>query len=393
LQVKAINDPDKLSCYADAWNRLALEAPQRLPTLSYAWVASFFDCMLLPGESWLSLMALEGERLVGALPVVISPHRVLGLSRPQIRTPCNDHSFSVDCLAARGREQEVVHLLLSSLLKIQPNIYGFSLNRLPDDSPTLSILRKGLAKAAVVREFNGFGCYLKVEGSLEDFRKGLSRNFTRNLNKARNKLGRLAETQTIVLTGSDSGEGQIMRFMKVEGSGWKGKTGTAIERSPALISFYSTLTSRLSRLGWLEWYFLTSGDRTIAGLLCIRMGRTLVLLKIGYEEEFAHCSPGNMLMEKVIERAFRKQDTDEINCLTDMAWLNNWPMKKKPHYNFWIYPSRPLPWIFGAMWQRTKIGLKRFSSVPPVYSRVRGLVRGEKRRAAKGNAERQTDES
>jgi len=35
-----------------------------------------------------------------------------------------------------------------------------------------------------------------------------------------------------------------------------------------------------------------------------RIGRTLVLLKIAYREEYAACGPGNVLLARTIERAF-----------------------------------------------------------------------------------------
>ncbi|RJR35886.1 MAG: GNAT family N-acetyltransferase [Desulfobacteraceae bacterium] len=377
LQVLAIDDLQDLSFYADEWNRLAIGAPQRIPTLSHAWAASFFESMLLPGESWVTLMALEGKMLIGVLPVVISPNRILGLSRPRIRTPYNDHSFSVDFLAAGGREQEVLPLLMASLIEWEPKLYMLSLNRLPENSPTLPVSKSGMAKTTVVHEFNGFGSYLKIKDSFESYRMGLSRDITDTLKRRGKRLARLGQVHTAVIRGGPgTGESEIARFMKLEKSGWKGRSGSAIELSPVLVSFYSALVSRLGRLGWLEWYFLTVGDRTIAGQLSIRMGRTLLLLKTGYDEQFAEFSPGNLLFEKIIERAFREEDTDEINCLSEIAWNDKWAMQKRPHYNIWIYPRRPLPWLFGAIRQKTRIGLKGLPAIPGAYRRIRELVKG-----------------
>ncbi len=334
----------------------------------------FIENLLLPDESWRCILAFENDILVGILPVVIARNTILGFSRSRIRTPHNKHSFSVDFLAARGREQVILPYLLSSLMTAQPDAYEFCLNRLPDNSPTLSILKNGCANTITVSEFDGYGSYLKIEGSLEDYRKSLSKNFLRNLVKARNKLARLAEVKTIILTGPEASEADIGRFLNVEGSGWKGKAGTAIQLSPTLVSYYTALTTRLGRLGRLEWHFLTAGERTIAGQLGIRMGRTLLILKIGYDEEFAFCAPGNMLFDKIVERAFHEGDTDEINCITDMPWHDNWGMSKRPHYNLWIYPRQPLPWILGAMRLRVKIGLRRLPGVQSMYRRLRILI-------------------
>ncbi len=373
MHIEKIHDLNQLSSYSDSWNKLAFNAPQKLPTLSYAWVASFYEHMLLPGESWLCLMAMKGEELVGVLPVVISPHRVFGLKRPHLRTPHNSHTFSVDFLVAGGMEHEVLPELLESLLQLQPNAFGFFLDRLTGDSPTLSILRSGWKNATILKEFNGFGSYLKIMGSFEEYRKRLDHKFTKNLTRRRKKLSCSAEIQTEILSGPDAGKNQLARFMKVESSGWKGRAGTAIELSPPLVSFYSTLTSRLSRLGWLEWHFLSVGDKTVAGSLAVKMGRTLVGLKIGYDEEFSTYSPGHLLIEQLIERAYREQDIDEINAVTDMAWNAVWGMDKRPHFNLCIYPNHPLSFIFGAMRHRGKLGLKRLPAVPSIVRNLRSL--------------------
>ncbi|PKN64377.1 MAG: hypothetical protein CVU57_15010 [Deltaproteobacteria bacterium HGW-Deltaproteobacteria-15] len=373
MHIEKIDDFNHLSSYSDSWNKLAFDAPQKLPTLSYAWVASFYEHMLLPGESWLCLMAMEGEELVGVLPVVISPHRVFGLKRPNIMAPHNSHTFSVDFLAAGGIEHQVLPALLDSLLQLQPNAFGFFLDRLTENSPTLSVLKSELKHATIVKEFNGFGSYLKIAGSFEDYRNRLDRKFTKNLTRRRKKLSCSTEICTENLSGPDANKNHLARFMKLESSGWKGRSGTAIELSPPLVSFYSTLISRLSRLGWLEWHFLSTGDRTVAGSLAVKMDRTLVGLKIGYDEEFSTYSPGHLLIEQLIERAFREQDIDEINAVTDMAWNAVWGMDKRPHFNLCIYPNHPLSFIFGAMRHRGKLGLKRLPAVPSIVRNLRSL--------------------
>ena len=108
------------------------------------------------------------------------------------------------------------------------------------------------------------------------------------------------------------------------------------------------------------------------------MGTTLIVMKIGYDESYAWCSPGNYLFERTVERAFASGDTTEINCLTDMPWHRNWKMKQRDHYNLWIYPRRPIPLIFGALGRRLKNGLRKAPGLRPLYHGLRGLAKGER---------------
>jgi CelD/BcsL family acetyltransferase involved in cellulose biosynthesis len=374
LRIEVIDSLSALEPYRSTWDCLALEAPQKFPTLSHAWVVSYLENFLAPEETWRCILAFDDDHLVGLLPVIITPYRIAGLSRPRLSTPHDEHTSSIDFLAAVGRENEVIPLLLSTLLNDHKSSFEFSLTRLPDNSPTLTALAGNTKGTSLVQDFNGYVSYIKIEGTFDDFKKRLSHNFSRNLTKAHNKLAKLANVKTVFLTGAEATEKDLPRLMKVEASGWKKKEGTAIELSPALVSFYAALAKRFSDLGWLEWHFLECDGRVIAGQMGIKMGRVLTLTKIGYDEEFSYCSPGNILFESVVERAFSSGDTDEINCITDMTWHDNWAVDKRPHYDLWIYPNRPIPLIFGALPRVLRLNLPRVPGIKGIYRQTKKLL-------------------
>ena len=377
LRLEVIDSFETLNNYADDWNRLAFEAPHRLPTISYAWVSSYIEYLLLPGETWCCILAFDNDQLIGLLPVIISPHHLLGLNRPRIRAPQNKHTYSVDFVCTGGREKEVIPAILGVLRQIQPRFYDFSLIRLPESSPTISTLPYGARNCIAIREYDGAGSYLRIDGSFDDFRKKLSRNFSRNLSKAHNKLARLPDVRAVFLSGPDATEKELDLFMHAEASGWKATAGTAIRNSQTLVTFYRALTRRMSQLGWLEWHFLQSQDRVLAAQLAIKMKSTLIVLKIGYDEEYSYCSPGNALFESTVERAYKSGDTEEINCITDMPWHDNWGMLKRPHYNLWIYPRRPMPIMIGALGRKAKIQIRSMPGFPLLYRQIKGLMKGD----------------
>jgi hypothetical protein len=373
VRVEAVRSLPALGQYESAWNRLAADAPQRLPMLSGSWIITNLDHTLNPGQDWACLMALEEDELVGVFPVVSRPYRFLGRNRPRLRTPHQGEIMAVDFVSARGREHEVIPRLLQALDQQFPDWLDFELYRIPVSSPTLETLTRRARSHVAVREFLDRGSIIPINGSLEGFQQNLSHNFRRNLVKARNKLARLPNVRTVFLSGKEATEQELDRFIEVEGSGWKGQEGTAIRNKP---HFYRDLAQRLSKLGWLEWHFLFSGDRTLAGHMAIRVNRRLVLLKIGYDEAFSHCAPGNMLLERTLQRAFASGDIDEIDCLTDMAWHDNWAMAKRPYYNLWIYPRRGVPLLKGALPRLVRERLRHLPGLRSLYRRVRSLVQG-----------------
>ena len=146
----------------------------------------------------------------------------------------------------------------------------------------------------------------------------------------------------------DADEKKDETLMRVETASWKGRAGTAIISSPALRPFYTALASQLFRLGWLEWYILLTDGRPIAMHFSIKTRGSPVINKKGYGEDFVRYSPGNILFEQTIRRAFNSNDTAEINCLTDMAWHDNWKMIDKDYSDLWIYLRRPIFLIYSV---------------------------------------------
>ena len=376
IHIEVARNLDALAPFVDDWNLLALQAPQQTPMLSHAYIITYFEHFLEPSESWFCLLALQGDELLGALPVVVTPAKHAGLESPLLRTPYNMHIASVDFIIKENMADQIVPLLLEELQKKAPRRMGLELLRIPASSPTISILDGRVRGSTVIKEFNGKGSFIDTTGSLEEYRNGLGHNFKRNLIKAKNKISRLPNVKTLFLSGAKADEKEVDTLMRVDAAGWKGRAGTSILSSPSLRAFYTALTYRLSKLGWLEWHVLYTDDRPIAIHLAIKMGRILVINKIGFDEEFARCSPGNILFERAVQRAFDSKDTDEINCLTDMAWHDNWKMIKKDYFDFWIYPRRPIPLIYGVLPKRIRHWGRRLPAVKSLYKRIRSLAKG-----------------
>jgi hypothetical protein len=340
-------------------NRLAYEMPQQIPVLAHAWIAPFFKHLLRPEESWRYLLAIENDTLVGALPVVFAHQKNAGLNRIKVRTPKHDHLYAVDFVSQKGRESEVIPLLVKGLKKVKPSTSNLFLSQLSADSPTLEVLGRNKRCNFLISEFAGYDSHIKILGTFEDFKNRLNNNFRRNLTKSRNKLARLPQVETVFLTGNDANNSILEDFIRIEGSGWKGKAGSAIASSQKLVNFIADLTSNFSSLGWLEWHLLKTEGRLIAAQQGFRIGRKLTISKIAYDDAFAFCAPGNMLFEKTVERAFVNGDTDEIDCVTDMAWHNHWHMEKKSYYNLWLYPFHPVSILFDALPRLAKISLNK----------------------------------
>ncbi|HEX5506081.1 MAG TPA: GNAT family N-acetyltransferase [Thermomicrobiales bacterium] len=369
LRVEVVRTHLDLARHAAAWDDLALAAPQQLPMLAYPWVASYLEHRLAPSETWLCILAYREGQLIGVLPVVIDPHPLLGRWQPRLRAPAGLHTRSGQALLRVGQEAPALSALLAALEREVPGYVGLEMRGVREGSPLLAALARDLPGMVVERELDGYGSFIRLSGTYRDYQAGLGPKMRNNLRRAGKRLAQLPGADLEFLAGAAATERDLPRFMALEAAGWKGRRGTALAQDPALVAFYTALTHRLAARGWLEWHFLTAEEQTIAGHLAVRFGRALVMPKIAYDEAYAQCAPGNVLFERVVERAFASGDVDEINQTSDMPWHRNWRMEQAAYYNVWLFPRRPTALLCGA-WP-TSAHLRARRRLRPLARRAR----------------------
>jgi hypothetical protein len=378
LHVQTLRTFKELEPHAWAWNNLAFQAPQQLPDLSYAWIVSHLEHQLKSTESWFCLLVFDQDSLVGVLPVVVTSQKRMGLTFRRLRTPYNDQTASVDFLIEAGREKEIIPLFLAQLQQIEPRWFSFEMRRLPDCSPALSLMNRDFKGIRLVSVFDHWGCFIRVRGKAKEFQEKLRPNFKKKLRQYERKFLALKDAKISYVSGSTLSEGDLLRFMQVESSSWKYAGGTAIVQSPSLVSFFQTLTRRLRDLGWLEWQFLEAEGHPIAALMTIRVDRSLVALKICFDEAYAAISPGIYLLAKTVERAFASGRVEEVNLLTDYPWFHNWPMEKRAYYTVWLFPSRFFPFVFGYLWLKLRRSIRSLPGVSRLIAFRRRSLKSSK---------------
>jgi len=373
LTVIVATSLEDLQQYAVEWDELAFVAPQNEPMLSHAWMSAYFEHCLLPHERWHCLLALQGQRLVGVLPLLETCCYPLGLRRPLLRTPSDLQTVSVDAIAAEGLESAIADLFCAALDDLFPRWQAATFTRLSASSPLMRLPENSSHSLTVLKRFDSVGAYLPTTGSFDEYLAGLSKNFRSNLKKLNNKTAQLDDVNTEFLSCGEASEKQLNRFMEVEAANWKGREKTAILMSPSTVAFYRTLCRNLATREWLEWHFLSTQGKTIAGNLAIRCGRSVLIWKLGYDEAFARCGPGTILFERLTRRAFEADDIDQIDLMTDMPWYDNWKMHKREYHDLYLFPKRLIPTIFRVIPRRLSLYLRKVSIIRRSVQRLRSI--------------------
>ena len=350
IQVITVTSLDALVPYAEQWDQLALQAPQRLPMLSSAWVMAYLEHCLNPDEKWKCYLATTlDSQLIGVLPIVIKPHSIWHSFFLTLHTPWDWHTRSGDLLAESGMERLILQAFLDTLRKDFGHRFILEMKGVRGNSPTLMALSHTIPGWVPLIRQEAPGGFIPVTGTLEQFQKKLSTKFKSNLRYSFKKLVQMPGFAITFLTQSGIDSLSLSRFFELEASGWKGKIGTAIEYSSNLKSFYYTLAKELAKRKWLEVHLLEAEQNLIAGHFAVRFGSALIIPKIAYDEAYSKFSPGSILFERIIERAFEEESCIEINMLSDAEWFNRWKMEWSIYYQISLFPKHPAPLILGKM--------------------------------------------
>jgi len=360
ISIIIIDSLKKLKEYKTSWNTLALQSFQRSPMNSWAWISGYFEKRLCKDEQWCCILAQGKDRqLLGILPIIVTPSNIFDVPYPILRTPGDDHTMAIDMVIRRGYEPQVVNSLIDAVFKKYPSCRYLEFSQIIEQSPTRNWIKVDKRKFFFVEEELGSGAYVKTDRTFETYFSGLNKKFQRNLTRACNKLKNIHESKIEFIEGKREESFQFLRMIDVEDKSWKGKKGTSILKSQSLVEFYSIICNRLADAGWLEWHFFDIAGQSIAANMAINFAGSIILWKIGYDETHRKLSPGNILLEKLIERACKSESINEINFLTNMEWNKNWKVEKRKYYRVKIFSGHPIPLLLNFVPIKIKHLLRR----------------------------------
>jgi CelD/BcsL family acetyltransferase involved in cellulose biosynthesis len=353
----AVDVLDRLEPIAREWDELAgsIGAP---PFVHSGWIRSWWSAFG-HGDPHVFVVRRD-DRLVGLLPMQ-KRHGAL-------RSPTNAHTPAFDLLTVDEETDRVLAraLFASGFREITLSFIDAGGNR-------LDVLRAAAAAAGYRTIGQPILRAPRIRGgmSLAAYRRSVSHNLRHDVER---RLRRLCEAGAVSVQVSDGRERLdelLDEGLRVEASGWKGGTGTAIGSQVSTRHFYREMARWAASLGWLRLAFLRFDKRAIAFQFDLESGRTYYSLKIGYDPEYERFSPGKLLTYTMVSRAVASGlDTYEL-LGTDEPWKYRWT--DSFHERVMLRCFAPSPTGFLA-WSGHTYG-RRFARHLPLARRVAAALR------------------
>lgn len=148
-------------------------------------------------------------------------------------------------------------------------------------------------------------------------------------------------TAEIITPRPDNVDALLDEAMAVEMKSWKGKDGTAMGCDPVEAAFCRAYARSACRHGVLRLCFLRINGQAAAMHVAMVHGGGFWLLKIGYDESFARCSPGMLLIRESISYAAKLGLSTYEFLGKSEPWIEMWSKVQRGCVAVRVYPYDP----------------------------------------------------
>jgi CelD/BcsL family acetyltransferase involved in cellulose biosynthesis len=296
--------------------------------------------------------ARDGDRLVGVLPFV--------RGRLWLRSPTNWHSPVFGPVA----ESAAVHeALFAALLDRRTPLVDMLF--IDSEDPALPAWRNASAGARVVERVRMRSPYVPLDsGDFESYRASLGRSLRKELGRMGRRLGETGAVEYEFHDGrGDAGWSRLDSLLdegfRIEASGWKGESGTAILSRPDTARFYRDVARWAAGRGTLVLAFLRLDGRPLAFDMCIEEAGASNVLKGGFDPEFRRFGPGTLLTAASIERAFKRGLASYELLGSEDDYKLAWTSQVRERIRFQAFPPTASGRVSHLAWTRGRDVAKR----------------------------------
>lgn len=321
---------DEIQALSSAgWDSLAERSGN--PTLGPDWIQACAETLCDEADLRIVVVRRNGQ-LCALAPLVVARRNgiewleVLGVSA--LYEPAG---FLYDGL-------ESLHHLVDKIISLR---MPTALDRIPAGSGIEAKFRELARHRGMV--FSGktaSAAYICTIGSWYSYFQSISAQRRYDFQRKRKRMERMGQV-SVRIERSDTSTGlmdALAEVFRIEGAGWKERSGSALLTNERVRNFISRYSALAGRRGLLRLCFLDVNGQGTATILAVEYAHRFWVLKIGYDENWARCSPGIQLTMETIRYAFEEGLEGYEFLGSEEPWQATWPRQRHALIALALYP-------------------------------------------------------
>jgi CelD/BcsL family acetyltransferase involved in cellulose biosynthesis len=223
---------------------------------------------------------------------------------------------------------------------------------------------------------------IETRGTFEEYQERTRPQWLKRLARYRRKMSREMGLELTIAELPERPGAAFDECLRLEASGWKGQSGTAILSDPAMEAFYRDVFAMLLASGELKLSLLRLNGRLAAFDFAFVHGGRIYSVKTGFDESLKKVVPGLVLRLSLIEHCFEAGLSANELLGDDAPWKQDFATAMRENLSFRCYRSTP----------RGRAAYLTHAYARPVLGRLSravrtaALARGLSRRSAAGPA-------
>ena len=318
-------EPGPLRRLERGWDRLAGRGS---PMQQYSWAEAFAETFREAGS--VQVVQVGSNEAPSALAAFVRPPAPGALEALGVRQLFEPTDFLY--------ESEEALQALAQAIRAQGE--ALHLPRIPADSPVVGALCAAYRGRGFVRVADTDGYpVLELAAAWKEPESRLNagrRSDFRRLRRRAEALGVPAFEMTAPTPGQLPT--LLQEAWRVEGAGWKGERGSALRCDELRGGFFRRFAAAASRKGILRLAFMRIDGQAVAMQLAVESADRLWLLKIGHDERYSACSPGQQLMLYAAGAAARRGLRSIEFLGEEEKWTRLWTSKARACVALRVYP-------------------------------------------------------
>jgi len=291
--------------------------------LTWEWLSSWWKYF---GDKrrFLLMVVRDGEKILAAAPLMSSRYKLFGFKLRKIEfiaTPASDyHSFLLT-----EKKPEFVKMMFDHITHSGMEWDCIELQEIPSDSETAKILRSISKKPFKFGERVQNLCpYVFLPSKFEDYLKGLSKCFRKNLRRYERKLRKEFKVDFRICNDIEAIDYTVKTFFDLHQKRWQSQKQPGVFSDQRFYDFHLDVARSFAQRGWLALNLLVLDDEPVAAGYDFKYGQKLFYYLSGFDPQYSKYNVGHLrhmyLLKHCIEDGLMEYDFMREDEPYKMKW-------------------------------------------------------------------------